>query len=59
DEFPRGERLRMEKEFLGVSPNSLSFYLNSDQMHRNVFVVAPGQKLPVQVVLDDCMSAST
>ncbi|MFO7903262.1 MAG: LamG domain-containing protein, partial [Pirellulaceae bacterium] len=44
---------------LGVSLNSLSFYLNSDQMHRNVFMVAPGQKLPVQVVLDDCISATT
>lgn len=41
---------------LGVSLNSLSFYLNSDHMHRNVLVVAPGQKLPVQVVLDDCVS---
>ncbi|MFW6170210.1 MAG: hypothetical protein ACODAD_06950, partial [Planctomycetota bacterium] len=37
---------------LSVSLNSLSFYLNSDQMHRHVFVVAPGQKLPVKVMLD-------
>ena len=36
---------------LGVSLNTLSYYLNGDQAHRNVLVVAPGRKTPLRVTL--------
>jgi len=36
---------------LGVSLNSISYYLNGDEAHRNLFVVAPGDELPVKVSL--------
>jgi len=36
---------------LGVSLNGISYYLNSDQMHRNVFVAAPDGEASVSVQL--------
>ncbi|NLF19278.1 MAG: LamG domain-containing protein [Lentisphaerae bacterium] len=36
---------------LGLSLNALGFYLDSDQMHRQVCVVTPGQDLALQVTL--------
>lgn len=36
---------------LGVSLSSVSYYLNGDESHRNLFVVAPGDELPVKVSL--------
>jgi hypothetical protein len=42
------ERYRTD---LGVSLNSISFYLNSDEAHRNFFVVAPDGELPVSVTV--------
>lgn len=37
---------------LGVSLGAISYYLNGDDAHRNLFVVAPGGKVPVKVVLE-------
>mgnify|MGYP001252837513 CR=1 FL=1 len=36
---------------LGVSLNALSFYLDSDRMHRHVCIVPPGEALPLRVTL--------
>jgi len=40
------------KTDLGVSLNSISYYMNGDQAHRNLFVAAPGEELPVKVTLE-------
>lgn len=42
---------------LSVSLNSLSFYLNGDGMHRNLFVADPEKGVPVKVSVDDGDSA--
>ena len=36
---------------LGVSLNSISYYLNSDEAHRNLFIVAPGGELLLDVTV--------
>ena len=36
---------------LGVSLNAISYYLNGDEAHRNLIVVAPGDEVPVKVTL--------
>ncbi len=36
---------------LGVSLNGIGYYLNDDQMHRNLLIVAPGGEAPVSVTL--------
>jgi len=42
------ERHRSE---LGVSLNTISYYLNGDEAHRDLVVVAPGDEVPVKVTL--------
>lgn len=42
------ERHRSE---LDVSLNSISYYMNGDEAHRNLFIVAPGGRLPLEVTL--------
>jgi|LSQX01.1.fsa_nt_gb hypothetical protein len=37
---------------LGVSLNSLSFYLMDDENHRNLYVARPGEELAVEVTLE-------
>ncbi|MBM4039698.1 MAG: LamG domain-containing protein [Planctomycetes bacterium] len=39
------------KTDLGASLNALSFYLNGDETHRNLYVAAPGAKLPIAVTV--------
>jgi hypothetical protein len=36
---------------LAVSLNSISYYMNDDQAHRNLFIVAPEGETPVEVAL--------
>ncbi len=36
---------------LAVSLNSISYYMNDDQMHRNLFIVAPEGETPLEVAL--------
>ncbi len=36
---------------LKVSLNAIDYYMNGDETHRNLFVVAPGGRLPVRVTL--------
>jgi hypothetical protein len=36
---------------LAVSLNSISYYMNDDQAHRNLFIVAPRGETPVEVAL--------
>ncbi len=36
---------------LGVSLNALSYYLNGDEAHRNVFVARPGEKVAMALTL--------
>jgi len=36
---------------LSVSLNSISYYMNDDQAHRNLFIVAPEGETPVEVAL--------
>jgi len=43
------ERHRSE---LGVSLSTISYYLNGDEAHRDLFVVAPGDEVPVKVALE-------
>jgi hypothetical protein len=42
------ERYRSD---LSVSLNAISYYMNDDQMHRNLFIVAPEGEAPAEVVL--------
>ncbi|MFQ6096924.1 MAG: LamG domain-containing protein, partial [Armatimonadota bacterium] len=44
--------IERHKSSLGVSLNSISFYLNDDQMHRNLFIVPPRGEASVKVQLD-------
>lgn len=37
---------------LGVSLGAISYYLNGDEAHRNLIVVAPGDEVPVKVTLE-------
>jgi hypothetical protein len=37
---------------LGVSLNTVSYYLNGDQAHRNLLVVRPGEETPLRVALE-------
>ncbi|MBM4085901.1 MAG: LamG domain-containing protein, partial [Planctomycetes bacterium] len=43
--------IERHKSDLGVSLNALSYYMNGDEAHRNLFIVAPGRELPVKVTL--------
>jgi hypothetical protein len=42
------ERCRSD---LSVSLNSISYYMNDDQMHRNLFIIAPESDAPIEVAL--------
>ncbi|MGD8240030.1 MAG: LamG domain-containing protein, partial [Armatimonadota bacterium] len=46
------------KSALGVSLNSIGFYLNGDQTHRNLFVVAPDDEASITVGLHGGASRS-
>ncbi len=37
---------------LGVSLNAVSYYMNGDEAHRNLLVMAPGREAPVRVTLE-------
>lgn len=39
------------KSDIGVSLNAISYYMNGDEAHRNLFVAKPGSELPVSVTL--------
>jgi len=37
---------------LGVALNALSYYMNGDETHRNLFIIPPGEEAPVSVRLE-------
>ena len=39
------------RNHLGVSVESIAYYMNGDRAHRSVLIARPGEKLPVRVVL--------
>ena len=44
------------KRDLGIEVNTIGYYLNGDQSHRNLLIVAPGESVPVEATVTgrDC-----